>query len=56
LRRFLLETVRDKRSQRKVKNTEAIEAYEFFLKAAVFNFNVGFTTLAKDLEREVLDI
>ena len=54
MRRFLLKTVRGKRSQCKVvKNTEI---YKFFLLAAVVNLDVGFTALAEDLEREVLDI
>jgi hypothetical protein len=32
------------------------ETYEFFLLATVFNADIGFSTLAEDLEREVLDI
>ena len=32
------------------------DTYEFLLLAAVFNTDIGFTTLAEHLEREVLDI
>ena len=36
------------------KNTKGIETYEFFLLAAVFNFDVGSTSLAKDLETALI--
>lgn len=32
------------------------DIYKFFLLATVFNTDVGFTILAEDLEREMLDI